>query len=307
MSNNKHKLIGYRDLFSQSYKEAVKHWRLFFAFIATYLVTFIVTGGILALLFFVVFGLLFTSSPIIILFGMIGLLILYILMLGAVSISVFAYMGAVVDRNEMHGYWAIYKKSWVMILSIIWMAILTQFAYFGALLFLIIPGIILFVYILFAPVVLYKEKQKGIRSLLRSTELVSGHWWGTLGRLFSVGLVSGLPVWLVMLPLFSSFEPGVTPDWTVLSVTMLLMLVLSFVVMHWVLHAIVILYESLAEIKPAAEFEPENYSPLKWFYRALAVFGLMFFVAIQILAPELEPEGTYNSDQPDVFEEFGAY
>ncbi len=55
---------------------------------------------------------------------------------------------------------------------------------------LIIPGIILAVWFFFIPYVVVIEKAGAVQALKRSKQLVEGHFWGVLGRLALIFLIS---------------------------------------------------------------------------------------------------------------------
>jgi hypothetical protein len=55
---------------------------------------------------------------------------------------------------------------------------------------LIVPGIILVVWFFFIPYVVVIEKTGAVQALKRSKKLVEGHFWGVLGRLALIFLIS---------------------------------------------------------------------------------------------------------------------
>lgn len=85
-------------------------------------------------------------------------------------------------------------------LAVLWTSVLAGLLVLIGLVFLIIPGIILMIrYALALPVVVL-ESARGMAALKRSQELVKGHWWGVLGRLIFVAVVTGLLSMLIGLP-----------------------------------------------------------------------------------------------------------
>lgn len=88
--------------------------------------------------------------------------------------------------------------SWVSqnFFSCLWVNILLLLLIVSGCLLFIIPGVILSMYLLFAQPIRMSEGVRGINALVRSTELVHGHWWGVFGRVvgltFCLGFVGGI-------------------------------------------------------------------------------------------------------------------
>ena len=84
--------------------------------------------------------------------------------------------------------------------SILWVTILSAVISVLGLVFLIVPGIYLYVSFAVAVPVLLTEGLKGRKALGRSRRLVKGRWWGTFGVVFLgailVGIVEGALVGL---------------------------------------------------------------------------------------------------------------
>ena len=109
-------------------------------------------------------------------------LVLYLLTLIAALHIVVESPARRIPFNEAFG-WAGKRLG-----SFVWVYLLTAFAVWGGLLLLVIPGIIVSLYIYFSQYVLAREGLRGLDALMRSRELVRGHWWALLGRLIVIGL-----------------------------------------------------------------------------------------------------------------------
>ncbi len=69
------------------------------------------------------------------------------------------------------------------ILPLVWLYILTSLVVWGGFFLFIIPGIIVSVYLYLSPYVLVHEEKRGEKAMLRSREIVWGHWWQLLRKL----------------------------------------------------------------------------------------------------------------------------
>lgn len=75
-----------------------------------------------------------------------------------------------------------YLQAKSLLLPYLLISILTGIIVMGGFMLLIIPGIIFAVWFSLAPFVLVDEGLRGMNALERSRALISGRWWGVLGR-----------------------------------------------------------------------------------------------------------------------------
>lgn len=89
-----------------------------------------------------------------------------------------------------------FKEGILKFFSYLWVNILVFLAFLGGLILLIIPGVIFYIWFVFAALLVIFEDLKGRAALKRSYELTKGYFWKILGNLtltaFIVGLGTGI-------------------------------------------------------------------------------------------------------------------
>lgn len=73
--------------------------------------------------------------------------------------------------------------------GLLWVSILTALVVWGGFMLLFIPGVIVSILIYFSQYVYVAEGVGGMKALLRSRELVKGHWVSLAGKIVSVGVI----------------------------------------------------------------------------------------------------------------------
>lgn len=191
-----------------------------------------------------------------------------------------------VSLNESFG-WA--KQN---IMGLIWVFILTFLVVWGGFMLLIIPGIIVSGYVYFSQYVYAVEGKRGLDALMRSRELVYGHWWDValkilgvtlvlFGMFFAIGIVIGLSTFMI-------------EDQLGELVLILVSHVFSAGATVFGLHIGMTLYRSLAAAKPtSAATAPKGK------YRILAFLGLTFPVIMIISAVALSQLNSAIDDSND--------
>lgn len=94
----------------------------------------------------------------------------------------------------------LYKRAVPFFWGFLLVSILTGAAEMTGALFFVIPGILLAIWLILAPVVLVLENKRGWLALRRSKELVTGYWWATLGRfivLYLFFLLARVPAFIL--------------------------------------------------------------------------------------------------------------
>lgn len=207
------------------------------------------------------------------LFGMVGfssgMFVLaaaaFVVLLWVISCVGFALLRAVLLRQQQVGFWSSVRWVGIHLGSMTLVLFIMQLAISGAFIFLIIPGIILTVYAAFTYHAYLSEDRKGFDALLRSVQLVSGHWWGVVLRFLAIMIL--LAIFFGVLSIIASLIPVLG---TVLAVLgMMYMVAVS-------ISASVYLFESLQQIKPPAHYQREAISKT-------VVLGLRICVAIGAL------------------------
>ncbi len=108
-------------------------------------------------------------------------------------VSIVVWLWAVVALfyviSEKIDFQAAYRKAWEKLPSYFGVSLVAGLAILGGSVFLIIPGIIFYVWFVFATYVLVFEKKGIIESLKQSKKYVQGAWFAVAGRLL-VGLLA---------------------------------------------------------------------------------------------------------------------
>lgn len=148
---------------------------------------------------------------------------------------------------------------------------------------LIIPGLVFLVYSVFSFVVLAKGTHSGVIAIVRSTDLVSGYFWGILLRLVVGTLVFGV----VMLPLALLFVV-LTTVFSEFSVLVFILLTLSILLQMFFIALVTGVLAGLHD--PCARgkrlFDMSLYGGLKWIYRLMIVFGFLLPFGLLLLSGE---------------------
>jgi len=78
------------------------------------------------------------------------------------------------------------SKGWKHFVPVLWIVLIIKFVTAGGFVFMLIPGVFLSVALSFSLYVHFAENVNGIAAVIRSYDLVKGHWWGVFGRFFAV-------------------------------------------------------------------------------------------------------------------------
>jgi|GEM_PF-3643793 len=146
-----------------------------------------------------------------------------------VMVNALALLVTVVNEQRF-SYWQAWQASWPLLWQFLLLSFVSTVVLWLGLVFLIVPGIVLAVYILLAQVVFVKEGHRGATALARSTELIYGAWWGTLGRLALLMLTIFLISFIV--GFVEAFFTGDAAELVLSLVSILLQLVVSIAMLH---------------------------------------------------------------------------
>ena len=113
-----------------------------------------------------------------------------------ISISIFLFISRIAllksisdtNKDKFISVKDSYKKALSIFWSFIFLTIIISLSVLGAMILLIIPGIILSGYLVFSTYELIDKQKKGFSALLGSWALISGHWWTLLLRSIIIGL-----------------------------------------------------------------------------------------------------------------------
>lgn len=154
------------------------------------------------------------------------------------------------------------------LLSIIFVGILVTLVTMGGYVLLIIPGIIITIWLMFASYVVLYENQKGMNALLRSKQLVQGYWWPVFGRLLLMNVIVFVVVGVLNLVTFG------------IGGSILMIFFYPFMAIYTFE-----IYNSLKSVKKA---EPLDQEKGKTAFKVLAILGL-------ILAPIMIGAAIYQT------------
>jgi hypothetical protein len=145
--------------------------------------------------------------------GLIGVLLMLVAIF--LLISRIALLKSISDthKGQFMGVKDSYKKGLAIFWSFILIVIMMGWSVLGAMVLLIIPGIILSVYLSFAIYELIDKQKKGFQALLGSWSLIRGYWWTVVGKSIMIGLrifVRGLLYFLaILIPALLLIIPGI--------------------------------------------------------------------------------------------------
>ena len=87
---------------------------------------------------------------------------------------------------------AFYKQGFELFWPLVWVSLLVTAITAGGFLMLIIPGILIGAWLVFANYTLVIEGKRGLGALLQSRGYVEGYWWAIVGRFFLFMIFAGI-------------------------------------------------------------------------------------------------------------------
>jgi len=118
------------------------------------------------------------------------------------------------------------RFSLTILLSALWLQILTGLMIWAGLFYLIIPGFYLAIAVVFILQILIDKKANGIDAIIRSKDLVQGNWWYVFGNLFVLGIL--LMLVNVIFSIFQSMVAFASNDIAVALTYLLTLILVSF-------------------------------------------------------------------------------
>lgn len=178
--------------------------------------------------------------------------IIYIVSTLGFALIGWSVISGLLHRETEPGFWSNFQSLTHQIVPVIVIVVLVQLAVSGAVLALVLPAIALSIYITFSFHSFLTEERRSFTALLRSIDLVYGHWWAVALRMLALGL-------LVMVVMFvGAFALALVP---------FIGVVLLPVLWLWGVFVMsagsVLIFESLQVSKPAAAFDPARYGTVQ--------------------------------------------
>jgi hypothetical protein len=264
-------LPTYGDVVSVSFAKSFRTWPVFFLLVSTAVPLSVTT-------YFMESDIAFTVGQ---------SLLLALVMIGALFANLLATIVAVKyflndEEGDLFEYGReVLRSVW----SYLWVMLLSSAVLFSGFILLVVPGIILSTYLVFALYVRADESGKGMATLIRSTELVRGYWLAVTGRLtvlLIAVLVAFFGAGFVLAFLVLTFGlPEAALDYFILFV---LEPVFSSLGSLICLYAVTVLYKALVAEKAKTDTTVAS-NKLRYWYMGLAIMaavlvGLLFLAGI---------------------------
>lgn len=175
---------------------------------------------------------------------------------------------------------ASYKATIGWFWPFVWVVILQLFAFMGAFVMLIIPGIWLAIALSFTAYIFVTEGRRGIDALRQSKDYVKGYWWAVLGRALLLELVYLAAMIVVRIPV--SLVGGAVAG------AVASLVVVPFYIPFAMIYSYVI-FENLRERKP--ELAEVHTKEGAGFIKTSAIVGIIAPILFVMLAVALAGAG----------------
>ncbi len=219
-----------------------------------------------------------------------GMLVLVLVSLVAISVLGVLNMGAILKAlvsDEEVTYWQGFAWTWKNFWAFFLVSILVSLVTITGTMLLIVPGIILAVYLLFAQYAFANEGVRGLNALARSRQLAAGHWWKLAGTLFMVGLISFFGTFIIELVAGAStlFSTG---DSLTVTISDILTIPLDTFLTVFTFAVMASIYRRLAvKAGPYNEAEmvskKKTYKIMAWLSPLILVLGVLLTVVLASL------------------------
>ena len=169
-----------------------------------------------------------------------------------------------------------YENAIRMLVSYGWVSILTTLAVLGGLVLFVIPGLVLSLWLTFAPYILFTENKKGLSALTASYAYIKGYWWSVVWRIVFIGVLSILiqaGLTALATSAVHSTQPGI-PQFFQLAVIHFLVIPVSIAYAYGI-------YQAVREVKaqhPLETNEAKFRTVIKVFI-ALGIVGIFALIA----------------------------
>ena len=266
-------LHSIRLLFSEAWKRYAERWS-------------VIMEIVLLPTLLVILGIVLISLDLGTLFRAVGGLIVFI---GWVAF-VYSVLPLVYSIHHVAGVDESYKATIGWFWPFVWVVILQTFAFMGAFVMLIIPGIWLAVALSFTAYVFVIEGRRGIDALRQSKDYVKGYWWAVLGRSLLLELVYLVALIVIRIPvaLVGGAVAGAIAS----------LVIVPFFVPFAMIYNYVI-FENLRERKP--ELAGAHTKEGTGFIKTSAIIGIFVPILFAILAVALVAAGlAYMARHPNL-------
>ncbi len=286
-------------LVKESFSYTIRHWILVVLLVLPLIVSYVATE------LSVMFG---NETPLAIAVGAIAVLAIVVYLF---NFSMVLYQVGKVKKGEssLGAAFAFAHKHFFTLMAIY---ILSMLALWGGFVLFIVPAVILYTALYFAPFVFLHEGKKGMDALLGSREVVKGRWWVVTLKIFKYGVVVFFPLLLLSALYTTISELSGWGTWGTLAGEIVLEVFMTFgAVMN--LFAMNELYHALALTK--TNTSEKTAAPKHW---ALIAVGLVSSVLIiagivylstsgKLDALPLEEAGAVESQMYDIHEQARTY
>lgn len=159
-------------------------------------------------------------------------------------------------------------------LSLIWLSLAFGLTVLGGLICFFIPGVLMFVFGIFAYIVTAHESARGMHAIMRSVDLVRGALWSACVRILLLILIIALPVYVLGHIISRASASIVLFPFAYVATVLVVAISLIGVgtLTQW--------YLERKRVRPL--FDYSSYAGLKWIYRFSFLVGLSALVAFLI-------------------------
>ncbi len=177
----------------------------------------------------------------------------------------FAFLRGVLKRAEPEpAFWPHFRWAWANIIPLFLVSLYVQIITNAGFVVFFIPGVIASVYLGYAMYALADENIRGFDALIRSFELVYGHFWAILGR----------KLFLILIVLLAVTPVGVAL--VVFPPAGLLVLLLLVLFAYVIICSTIALFESLQTLPPTHQFSEPDRATIKTWLRVVVVVAIVF-------------------------------
>lgn len=168
-------------------------------------------------------------------------------------------------------------------LSLYWIMILCLFAGYSGMIFLIVPGIIVFTWVSLSIFIKVDQNIGGLQALMLSRDYVRGYFWPLVGRFIIITLL------VLIFPIIYIFTFGFSSDPNSISSVIWLVIytIVMLIAMSVVYRLVYLLYLNLVSIKGKLELKATTWRTVRWGLLAYSpiVFGLFSLIILMAINP----------------------
>jgi hypothetical protein len=196
-------------------------------------------------------------------FGHISILMWVVIIVVVLIVGVFLFLSKIalfksisdVHKGQYIGIKDAYKKGMHLFWPFVLIQIIFSVVIFGSFALLIVPGIILYGYLLFSQIQFFDEDKRNFNALLGSWALVKNYWWAVVWRLIVISILIGLLCGLCIgIPLVATVILGILLAKISIAIGIILgaivaIALLAFIFLFFEPFAIIILFQLYFNLK----------------------------------------------------------